>query len=165
MTQSGYAEFKSSVPLHSFTGESNNLTGMIDFHENVIDFYLDLNTLRTGIDRRDRDMFRTLDVDEHPFAEYTGELTSSFDHDSDEKQRVTAVGEFTMHGITRDLEVSGYLQKQGDQITLEAEWILNIKDYELEPPSILFVEVDEEMEIRIETELEPRSRDETLGGN
>ena len=32
-TDSGHAEFTSSVPLHSFTGESNHLTGMIDFRE------------------------------------------------------------------------------------------------------------------------------------
>jgi len=64
MTHSGHAEFTSRVPLHTFTGESNHLTGMINYGENIIDFYLDLNTLRTGIDRRDRDMFRTLNVDE-----------------------------------------------------------------------------------------------------
>lgn len=159
ITTSGHAEFSQEVPLHSFTGESGYLHGMIDFHENLVDFYLDLNTLRTGIDRRDRDMFRTLNVTEYPFAEFTGSLETTFDHNSGDRQSVVVSGEFTIHGVTRELEVEGYLQKQGDSIKLEAEWILNLHDYDIEPPRILFVEVREDQEIRIEAVLEPQPRD------
>lgn len=159
MTESGYAEFESSVPLHSFTGESEHLTGMIDPSENLVDFYLDLNTLKTGIDRRDRDMYSTLNVDEYPFAEFTGSLESMFDMDTTEKQQVTVNGNFTIKGVTRKVKIDGNIQVNGDELILEASWTLNLDDYNIEPPGILFYKVNEEQKIRIEATLKPRERE------
>ncbi len=159
MTESGYAEFESSVPLHSFTGESEHLTGMIDPAKNLVDFYLDLNTLKTGIDRRDRDMYRTLNVDEYPFAEFTGSLESMFDMDSSENQQVTVNGEFTINGETRKVNIDGNIQISGNEFILEASWTLNLNDYNIEPPGILFYKVDKEQKIRIEATLKPRERE------
>lgn len=164
-TDSGYAEFASSVPLHSFTGESNHLTGMVDLEENIVDFYLDLNTLETGIDRRDQDMYETLNVSEHPFAEFTGSLQSEFDAESTEPQQVVVEGEFTVHGETREINIEGQMQMQDDRLHLEAEWVLLLEDYNIEPPGILFYRVDSEQEIRIEAELSPEPRDEFSNSN
>lgn len=159
-TDSGTAEFTSSVPLHTFTGSSEHLTGMIDLTENIIDFYLDLSTLKTGIGRRDRDMYGTLNVDDHPFAEFTGAFETDFDEESTEQQSVVVSGEFTINGVTRNTTIEGILQKQGEELHLEADWILLLDDFNIEPPGILFYRVTEEQEIHIEAVLEPRSRDE-----
>lgn len=159
-TDSGHAEFTSSVPLHTFTGESSHLAGMFDPEENVIDFFLDLNTLRTGIDRRDRDMFRTLEVEDFPFAEFSGTLDSPFDLNSSEEQTVSVTGEFTVHGVTREKTVQGTLHNQGGTLKLKAEWILDITDYDIEPPGLLFYRVRDEIDMLIEAELHPISRDD-----
>lgn len=158
-TENGHAEFHSSVPLHSFTGESGYLTGMIDFDENLVDFYLDLSTLKTGNSRRDRDMYNTLNIDDHPFAEFTGTLESHFDLNSVEKQTVTVRGDFTLHGITVEKTIEGTLQRQGDSILLEAEWVQDITDHDIEPPGILFYRVRDEMDVVIKAELEPVQND------
>jgi len=159
MTRSGYAEFTSHVPLHSFTGESNHLTGLIDPSENIVDFYLDLNTLKTGIGKRDRDMYNTLNVEKHPFAEFTGFLDSPIDMELTEKQDVEVTGDFTLNGIGREVTISGTIQKNEGQLLLEAEWILNLNDYNIEPPGILFYRVNEEQEVRIEATLSPQDRE------
>jgi polyisoprenoid-binding protein YceI len=154
-TETGHAEFTSSVPLHTFTGESDHLTGMIDFDENIVDFFLDLETLKTGNGRRDRDMYSTLNVDDYPFAEFTGSLVSSFDSNSTEPQTVTVTGDFSIHGVSLEKTVDGTLQKRGDDLWLEAEWILDITDFHIEPPGILFYRVRDEMDVRVEAILKP----------
>lgn len=159
-TDSGEAEFTSSVPLHTFTGRSGNLTGMIDLQENLIDFYLDLNTLKTGIGRRDRDMYRTLNVDDHPFAEFTGSFVSQFDENIAEPQVAIVEGEFSIHGVTRQIRIEGELQKQGEDLHLSAEWIILLDDYGIDPPGILFYRVTEEQEVRIEAVLQSFPREE-----
>lgn len=159
-TDEGYAEFHSSVPLDTFTGKSDYLTGMIDLNSGEIDFFLDLETLKTGNNRRDRDMYRTLNVEEFPFAEFTGSLTSDFDASTTSPQPVEAEGEFTVHGVTRDFTVEGRLQKLGDSLILEAEWVIDITDYDIEPPGILFYRVADEMDVKIEATLNERNRDE-----
>lgn len=155
MTKSGHAEFTSSVPLHTFTGESDHLVGRIDLSDSTVDFYLDLATLETGIGKRDKDMRETLEVDEYPFAEFFGTLVSSFDPSSREPQPATVRGEFTLHGVTRTVEIDGTLQRTDEGLRVEAEWEINIEDYDLEPPGLLIVRVDEVQDVRIEAVLEP----------
>lgn len=159
-TESGEAEFSSSVPLHTFTGRSGHLTGLIDPAENFIDFYLDMNTLRTGIGRRDRDMFNTLNVDEHPFAEFTGSFESDVDFENSGEQTVIVTGEFSVNGVTRDIRIEGEIQHSENEITIEAGWELLLEDYEIEPPGILFYRVDNEILIQIMATLHKRPREE-----
>lgn len=156
ITEEGYVEFTSSVPLHSFKGSSNHLNGLIDLDENLVDFYIDLQTLDTGNGKRDRDMYSTLNVEEHPFAEFTGSLTSSFNPEASEEQEVTVSGDFSIHGVTQAVDISGTLQNVENGLLLNASWILNLDDYQIEPPGILFYKVDEEIEVKIEAELQPQ---------
>lgn len=160
MTEQGDVKFTSSVPLHTFTGTSGQLNGLIDLDKNLVDFYIDLQTLDTGNGRRDRDMYSTLNVEEHPFAEFTGELISDFDPDSDMSQDVTVEGDFTVNGVDRKITVDGKLKLSDSVLQLNANWIINITDYNIEPPGILFYRVDEEMKIEIEAELQKQSNEQ-----
>lgn len=155
MTESGHAEFDSSVPLHSFTGESDYLVGQINLEDSVVDFYLDVTTLETGINKRDKDMLETLEAEEYPFAEFYGKLASSFDPEQEGPQKMTAEGEFTIHGVTREASIDGTLEKTPEGLHLTASWTLNMEDYDVEPPGILFYRVSEEIDIKIEATLKP----------
>ncbi len=160
-TSDGQAKFHSTVPLHSFTGESEYLNGLIDFEENLVDFYLDLSTLKTGNSSRDSDMYTTLNIDQYPFAEFTGSIISdySFNPDSLGKQPVTVSGEFTLNGITVSKTVEGSIEQTDQSINIKAKWVLDITDYQIEPPGILFYRVRDEMDVEISAELFPVQSD------
>lgn len=148
-TETGTAVFHSRVPLHTFSGSSENLVGLINLNDSTIDFYLDLETLDTGNGKRDKDMLLTLDVKKHPFGEFFGKLTSDFDVDLQQQQDVTVEGVFKIHGKEQNVEISGTLTPEGNTLKLTAGWILKLEDYEIEPPSLLFIKVDQEQEIEI----------------
>ncbi|MFH5832368.1 YceI family protein [Halalkalibaculum sp. DA3122] len=157
-TETGHAEFQSEVPLHTFTGTSDHLVGLINLADSTVDFYIDMNTFETGIGKRDKDMRRTLETDKYPFAEFYGKLISGFDTASTAPQEVTVRGEFGIHGVTRDVEITGTLQKTVKGLHVAASWTLNIEDYNIEPPGILFYRVDENQDIKIEATLTPNER-------
>ena len=159
-SDSGTAEFTSDVPLHSFTGRSDHLTGMIDPSENLIDFYLDLNTLKTGIGKRDRDMYSTLNADEHPFAEFTGSMDSPGLPTAGQETTVTAAGEFTINDITKAMSVDGTLTDTAEGIRLKATFPILLSDFDIEPPGILFYRVNDEQTVEIDILLKPMQRDE-----
>ncbi|HET8864849.1 MAG TPA: YceI family protein [Gracilimonas sp.] len=163
-SDSGYVEFTSSVPMHSFSGESEQLTGMIDLEENIIDFYIDLTTLKTGIGKRDRDMYQTLNTEDHPFAEFTGSF-ETVPSIPDQRTEVTATGEFTINGITNDVVVQGCIEPGEEGLILEATWSLLLSDHDIKPPGILFYRVDDTQEIRIEVVLKPTSRQKLTAEN
>jgi len=155
MSESGYVEFESDVPLHSFKGTSNNLVGKIDLAKNTVDFYVDLLTLDTGHDKRDQDMYETLEAEEYPFAEFFGKMISDFNPDSSSKQEVTVKGEFKVHGVAREVEITGTLMPTDSGLQLNASWQLLLKDYNIEPPGLLFYKVSNEQDIKIDVLLKP----------
>jgi len=149
VTREGTATFTSSVPLHEFSGTSTSLNGLISVADSTVDFFIDLSTLRTGIGKRDRDMRETLDVKTYPFAEFTGKLTSSLDISSPKAQEARVEGNFSVHGVTRRVVITGTLTPRGEALELEASWILNLEEYDIEPPRLLIVKVDPEQDISI----------------
>lgn len=152
-TGEGHAEFKSKVPLHSFTGKSNHLVGRINLADSTVDFYIDLATFETGNGKRDKDMRKTLETDKYPFAEFFGKLITAFDPSVDSVQDVTVRGSFSIHGATRTVDISGTLRLEGENLHLSAGWRLNLEDYDIVPPSLLIMKVDEVQEIRIDANL------------
>lgn len=162
MTESGHAEFTSRVPLHTFTGESDHLTGMIDPDSNRVDFYLDLSTLKTGIGKRDRDMYQTLNVDTHPFAEFTGTLDTPIDPDSIDKQTVQATGIFKLNGVESEKSIEGTIEKNGEGFRLEAAFTLSLDEFNIEPPGILFYRVNDIQKVEIRADLRPRERESVV---
>lgn len=153
-TEAGTAKFTSSVPLHSFTGTSESLVGQVDLNKSTIDFYIDLETLDTGNAKRNKDMLITLETKKFPFAEFFGKISGTFDASSSEEQAVTVIGTFKIHGKEKEVEVNGSLTKTSQGLLVKADWILNLEDYEIEPPRLLIVKVDEEQKIEINALLE-----------
>ena len=153
-TNSGRIEFQSRVPLHSFSGVSEELTGRIDFETGTVDFYVDLETLKTGIGKRDKDMRKTLETSEYPFAEFYGQL-SGFRADVLEDQQVSVEGMFKLHGIERRVTVEGTLAQSSDKVTVTAEWTLSLGDYNISPPRLLVVRVDPVQKIVLHAVLLP----------
>lgn len=157
-TKNGYAEFYCEAigTVGIFTGASNSLESHIDFQDNSITLSLELKTLNTGIEQRDALVYKTLNTDRHPTAIFKGSFEIPFDHYSKEKQYTKASGQFTMHGMARNLEFEGYLQNSGEGISLKAEWILNLEDFGITPPRIFNVLIDGEQQISIEALMNPR---------
>lgn len=102
-------------------------------------------------------MRETLKVEKYPFAEFFGKIVSGFNPAADTLQDVTVAGEFKIHGVTQMVEIQGNLRKTTDGLKVEASWTLDMTDYNIRPPGILFYRVDENIDIHIETTLEPTS--------
>lgn len=151
----GHVEFLSNVPLHSFVGESDQLVGRVDLAERTVDFYVDLNTLDTGIGKRDKDMRKTLETDTYPFAEFFGTLLTEIDPEAAGPQAVEVEGDFTVHGITRSIRVPGTITFDNGAMRVTAAWVLNLKDHDIEPPRLLIIKVDEEQAISFDILLKP----------
>lgn len=154
-SEEGTVTFTSRVPLHTFTGTSERLNGQIDLGSGAVDFYVDLETLETGIGRRDRDMRETLGTDRFPFAEFTGRLTTRFDPARDGPQPARASGTFTLHGVALPLAVAGTLERTRRGLRLRAAWEVRLDDHDITPPRLLMMKVDEVQAVEIDIVLRP----------
>ena len=150
MAEDGYTEFISRAPLLEFKGKSNHLHGLVDFNKNLIDFYLDLNTIDTGIELRNQHMRDSyLRTEKCPFAEYRGELLTPFDPNLSEPQQVRTKGVFKVNCNEREVEISGTLNSTEAGLQLEAQFKIELSDYNIDKPRIIFYELAEEQVINL----------------
>lgn len=155
ITKQGYVEFTSKAPLTTFKGKSDKLAGLVDLNKNMIDFYVDLATIDTGIDMRNKHMRnRYLETEKYPFAEFTGELISEVDPARSDTQHVQVKGEFTIHGISRERTIDGKIYINGDKLYLEASFNVLLKDHDIDRPKVVFYELAEDQDVYIEGVLE-----------
>lgn len=158
LTRNGEAKFISNASLREFVGESKQLQGLIDLDKNLIDFYLDLNTLKTGIGLRDRHMRDNyLETKKFPFAEFTGKIENLSDLTIGEIKEVIAKGIFKIHGVEKEIEVPGSIELLNNQrMKLKASFKVLLSDYNISIPKVMFYELAEEQIVQIEALLDKK---------
>ena len=159
ITDTGGAVFTSTAPLLEFEGTSEHLNGLINFSENLVDFYLDLNTLDTGIDLRNRHMRESyLETAKYPFAEFTGTIENQIDLNLNQPQEALVNGIFKLHGVQKNISVRGTITPNQDgTITVDAKWEVLLEDYNIKRPRVVFYELSDIQTITIIAKLKPYS--------
>lgn len=150
LARDGYVEFNSRAPLLEFKGTSGHLQGLLDLDSNLVDFYVDLNTLDTGIQLRNSHMReRYLNTDSCPFAEFTGRLESDFDPALMKPQETIVTGTFKVNCTENEIRVHGTLEPTDQGIELNASFEIMLEDYDIERPGIVFYELAKEQVINL----------------
>lgn len=154
--------FTSEVIALTFEGKTDKVDGYIYWEgeelfeeKDQLFFSVELNSLDTGIGKRDRDMRNVLDTKKWPKAIFKGEIASHTAIDSSvTAYRVKAKGKFSVHGVERDIEVPGTIVVGDGVSRVEAEFVIRLEDYKIEAPSLAaFVKVSEEVPIRVAFDL------------
>ncbi len=159
ITDKGNVVFTSTAPLLEFNGISNHLNGLIDFSENTVDFYLDLNTLDTGINLRNRHMRESyLETAKFPFVEFTGRIINQINLDLFESQVVDVAGVFNLHGVKKEINVRGTITPAQDgTVSMNARWEILLADYNIERPRVVFYELSDIQTVKIDAILTAQS--------
>lgn len=153
-TDKAKATVDGETSMASYTGTSNDLQGKVNTENLLVTFKIPLESIKTGVKGRDRDMYEVLEVEKFPYASFEGAITSDFDPEKKESQQVKVKGTFEIHGEKKPLEVTADLKPTDDGITFSASWPINISDFGIERPSVFFMKVDDEHIIAIEGILE-----------
>ncbi|MEM7262114.1 MAG: YceI family protein [Planctomycetota bacterium] len=151
--------FDGKSTLHDFTGVTSAVTGNFQLAPNASrtvasgTIVVDVATLRTGVEGRDRDMRTLLKLDEHPELRFTLEKVERRESDEDDaatdRSAVTASGSLSIAGVTHPIQSSVTLEwKGGRRLTIEGEVPVRLTDFSIPPPSQLgFVEMEDEVRI------------------
>lgn len=160
LTESGNVNFLSKASLNEFNGESDKLNGLIDLSQNLLDFYVDLNTLDTGIGLRNKHMRDNyLETEDYPFAEFTGKMSSLPTLNPGTKVPVTAIGSFKIHGVEQQIEVKGTLSKNSSgELELLGGFNILLSDYNISIPKLVFYELAEKQEVTFKATLKPKKQ-------
>ena len=115
-----------------------------------------VRTLVTGNDRRDRDLIKSMEPDKYPTLrfELRGVAIAPGTPDS---IPVTLRGALTLHGVTHDVSLPGYVSLEGDAYRVRSDFPLNLKDYRIGGLSKLLgmLKMDEHIEVHVNLTFTP----------
>ena len=164
-SEAGYRvrEKLANLPAQSdAVGRTQDVSGTVvidDSSVSAASFEVQLATLQSDEERRDNRVRSALQTDQFPTA--TFELTTPIDlaDPSAESVRVEAVGDLTIHGVTKSVTIPIEAARNGNQLELVGAITFPMVDYGITPPSIggfVTVEDDATLEFKILLEQAPQ---------
>ena len=132
--RSGTVAFDGGGTLGDFTGTSDSVRGWLaggaDLEAVRGWVEADAATLATGNDRRDRDMAKSLEVTRFPVLRFDLDAVDVGEASGDSVS-VTLRGRFTIHGVTREEQVRGWIWRLGERLRFRGTTPMNLKDYQI----------------------------------
>ena len=151
-TSNGHAEVEGATSVTTYTGASDQLEGIVDLNADTLYFELPLKSIKTGISLRDQHMRDALEVEKYPKTRFSGKIIDGFPQKGETVQ-TSVRGDYTIHGVTKQIEITGTIKWQDGQLLIKGSFPVKITEYDIEPPTVMFMSVYDEHEIRVDVTL------------
>jgi polyisoprenoid-binding protein YceI len=150
--------FDADAPLHSFRGETQQLTGHFTLRRRsppqLADAVVTIGaaSLATGHPERDADMRRDfLEVERFPTIEFRVDtLLTPSAAAADGTWDVVLQGKLTVHGVTRDVKVPTTISLDDERVTGRGRIHLDMQDYNIRVPRLWFLPMTSEVLVGFE---------------
>ena len=151
----GTLSYDGRATLGNFTGTTDSVSGRLVGADDLarVSGFVEARaaTLKTGNGKRDRDQYKSLEVDSFPTIRY--ELDSvTVDLPGRDTTTVTLRGHFLLHGVRRAADLPARLVLTGAAAHLTASTPLDLRDYRIEGLSKLLgvLRMNPEIVVRID---------------
>ena len=71
------------------------------------------------------------------------------------EQEVEVSGDFTLHGVTKNVSIPGQINFTDDKVVVDAVFTVLLKDYKIKIPKAVFMNIAEEIEVTVHFEYDP----------
>jgi hypothetical protein len=126
----------------------NVTTGELVYIAKIKDFIFPKTLMREHFNEK------YMETEKFPKSTFQGKLTG-FSANASGEQKVRAVGKINIHGITRDIDVPGTLEFSGGKAKMKAKFIVKLADYNIKIPTLIWQNIAEEVEVRVEFTYKP----------
>jgi polyisoprenoid-binding protein YceI len=96
-----------------------------------------------------------MESDKYPKSIFQGKI-SGFDSNASGPQQLTATGKLTIHGVTRDVEIPGTIEKQDNKLVMKSKFIVKLVDYKITIPQLLWQNIAEQVEVTVDFLYKPQ---------
>jgi len=164
-TKDNLVKFISSTSLSDFDGITEKIDGYIYWEgdepfkqNNQLYFEVDLNSVKTGIGKRDTDMREdVLETYKWPKTHFTGKITGAKKEEK-ETYKITSIGKMFIHGKEKEITLTAVITRGNNILHVKSDFSVFLKDYDIEAPSLLaFVKVADQIKIHLNFILEKTS--------
>jgi polyisoprenoid-binding protein YceI len=144
-----YVSFFSQAALEDIKAENTKTTSLLDPSTSDIAFVVPVNEFQFQKSlMQEHFNEKYMETEKYPRATFQGKLTG-FDAAATQAQKVTAKGKLTIHGVTKDVEIPGTIEKQGEKYVAKSEFMVKLADYKIEIPQLLWQKIAEQVKVTV----------------
>ena len=90
-----------------------------------------------------------VESEKYPQASFQGQIVG-FDPAVEGVQQVNAVGKMTIHGVTKDIQFPGTIERKGGMLAMKSNFILKLQDYAIKVPQIVWQNIAQQVEVTVD---------------
>lgn len=148
-TASSSVSFFSHATIEDIKAENTNArsifnvaTGDVAFSIPIKDFEFDKSLMKEHFNEK------YMETEKYPKATFQGKVTG-YSSSLTEEQIVIATGKLTIHGVTKDVTLSGSLTFLEQKIEAKSLFKITLEDYKIKIPQLLWQNIAEEVEVSL----------------
>jgi polyisoprenoid-binding protein YceI len=96
-----------------------------------------------------------MESEKFPKSTFQGKIIN-YDISRTETQEVKASGKLTIHGVTRDINISGIVERQSNKLLMKSKFVVKPEDYKIEIPQLLWNKIAEQVEVTLDFVFKPQ---------
>ncbi|ANW94778.1 hypothetical protein AXE80_00035 [Wenyingzhuangia fucanilytica] len=94
-----------------------------------------------------------IESDQYPKASFSGKIDNFINTDFSKEQTLNLKGEFKIHGVSLTKTIPISVLKLNNTYNIKSNFNLQIKDFDIKIPSIMFYKIAEEVNVNLTAEL------------
>jgi polyisoprenoid-binding protein YceI len=166
-SEDNLVQFVSEVPLGEFDVKTSDIDGYVywdglsvppiesQLKSSELYFEVQLNSLDAGNSMYNRHMKEDyLETKEYPYASYKGRITEIVP-ETDSSFTVRTKGDFTIHGKSKTLELTGEVFQIGDTMDVTCKFDVRMSDYDIKVPKLMFIKADNDIDVNLNFYIRP----------
>lgn len=154
-TEKTYIKFFSDATIEDITAENtkassifNEATGEVVFSVPIKEFEFAKSLMKQHFNEK------YMESDQYPKATFQGKI-SGYQPSASGEQKATATGTMNIHGVKKDVQISGTIEKVSGSPKMKAKFMVKLADYKIKIPQILWQNIAEEVEVTVEFNYKP----------
>jgi polyisoprenoid-binding protein YceI len=95
-----------------------------------------------------------METEKFPKATFQGKI-EGFSLTASGPQQARAIGKLTIHGVTKEIDVSGTMEVVNGKVTMKTKFVVKLEDYNITRPQVLWQNIAEQVDVTIDFLLKP----------
>ena len=155
-TEKSFVSFFSDAAIEDISAENtkavgafNAATGEIAFSIPIKEYQFEKSLMQEHFNEK------YMETEKYPKSTFQGNI-SGYDSSAVGVQKVMSTGTLTIHGQSREVEIPGTIEQQGDNLIMKSKFIVKLEDYKITIPKLLWQNIAEQVEVTVDFTFKPQ---------
>jgi polyisoprenoid-binding protein YceI len=153
--ESSMVSFYSHATIEDITAENKKVAGLFNSANNEIVFSVPIKEFEFAKSlMKEHFNEKYMETEKFPKATFQGKI-EGFSLTASGPQQARAIGKLTIHGVTKEIDVSGTMEVVNGKVTMKTKFVVKLEDYNITRPQVLWQNIAEQVDVTIDFLLKP----------